>query len=111
MTFRIASDSHKTGNIQSTLPSVKLQSHLTDDDRKIPHDQFFSACNCLQTCGFLRIRRSISGVFPWKKKKLDNTGLEYCEKVKEKITFTLKQATKVQRGSRCIPLLFLEPRR
>jgi hypothetical protein len=28
------------------------------------------------------------------RKKLENPGLEYCEKVQEKITFTLEQAKK-----------------
>jgi hypothetical protein len=33
------------------------------------------------------------------KKRLENTGLEYCEKVQIKITFTLEQAMKAQRGA------------
>jgi hypothetical protein len=96
--FRIAIDSHETEGVQFTLPSVKLQTHLTDDDRKVPHYQFLSACNCLQTYGFLGIGWSISGVLPWRK-RLENTGLEYCEKAKEKVKFTLEQATKAQRGA------------
>jgi len=39
--FVIANDSHETGKVQFTLPSVKLQSHLADDDRKITHHHFF----------------------------------------------------------------------
>jgi hypothetical protein len=34
-----------------------------------------------------------------------------ARKVKVKVKFTLEQATKAQRGSRCIALLFLQPRR
>jgi len=41
--------------------------------------------------------------FSVEKKRLDNTGLEYCEKVKEKITFTLEQAMKAQRGADVYP--------
>ena len=35
----------------------------------------------------------------------------FCVKVKIKAKFTLEQATKAQRGSRCIDLLFLQPQR
>jgi len=38
-------------------------------------------------------------------------GTNYPIKVKVKVKFTLEQATKVQRGSRCMVLLFLQPRR
>ena len=37
-------------------------------------------------------------------------GVKSC-KVKVKVKFTLEQAAKAQRGSRCIALLFLQPRR
>jgi uncharacterized integral membrane protein len=36
---------------------------------------------------------------------------EYTEKVKVKVKFALEQATKAQRGTRCIALLFPHPRR
>ena len=35
---------------------------------------------------------------------------KHC-KVKVKVKFSLEQATKAQRGSRCIALLFLQPQR
>ena len=35
---------------------------------------------------------------------------QYNAKVKVKVKFSLEQATKAQRGSRCIALLFLQPR-
>jgi len=40
-------------------------------------------------------------------------GLQYYvrHKVEVKVRFTLEQATKGQRGRRCIALLFLKPRR
>ena len=37
--------------------------------------------------------------------------LNWNTSVKLKVKFSLKQATKAQRGSRCIALLFLQPRR